>query len=238
MDEKIPTFPTLGKIEDFPINPQLLYFAGAMRDGTLPLPYDAHYEISVGQKNKDWLEKIIRPIMVETLGIKEAKIRLKIDKNTPRLVVYSKDVFGRLARVLTHPTGSSCWKTPPICRSHPELQKWYLRGFFDAEGEVPHVEGFLDGTFSTKPRLRIRIHQAWNKKNGCPVLEDLAQMCSNFGIKIVGIYGPKRNVNTFDFDLAISGRDALLQFYRQIGTSHPDKKKRFSLLFNLYGIRP
>ena len=227
---KIPEEPKVSSIGDVVVNPQLMYFLGAMRDGTLPKVYDNHYEISVAQKNIDWLTEIIKPILTDTLKIQEEKIRLKIDKNTPRLVIYSKKHYTMLSNLGLK---SGVYETPAIVLSQPLLQKWYIRGFFDAEGEVPHVEKFLDKTVKTFPRLRIRIHQAWSNKKHCPPLEDIKKILENTGIKCNNIWGPKLNKNTYDFDLPISGKE-VLNFYDKIGSSHSWKIMCFNLLFNLY----
>ena len=232
---KIPYRPVVGRVKNISLNPQFFYFAGAMRDGTLPRIYDGHYEISISQKLIPWLTKVIKPILVKTLKIPESKIRIKIDSNTPRLVIYSKKSYNTIAEILNHPTGKNFWETPEIIRKHFELQKWYIRGFFDSEGEVPHVEEYLRHRFRTKPRLRVRIHQAWRDKTGCPVLEDLREMIAKFGINSK-VCEAGKNKNSIKYELSITGKE-VYKFYQNIGSSHPLKKYRFRLLFELNSLR-
>jgi hypothetical protein len=210
-----------------------MYFAGAMRDGSLPKPYMGHYEITISQKYINWLNKIIIPIFIESFKIRKQKIRIKQDNNTPRIVIYSKEFYFKLKNFLDH--NLEDWKTPGFVLNTTKLKKWYVCGFFDAEGEVPHVEEYLSGKYSTKPRLRIRFHQC-NHKNQIPnSLLDLISFLKILDINCGNITGPKRNKNTFDFDLPITGTETK-KFYEKIGTFHPMKDKRFKLLFKLYNL--
>ena len=232
---KIPVEPVLGKINGIYVNPQLFYLAGAMRDGTFPKPYQNHYEISVAQKSTEWLD-IVQNIFESTLMVDERKIKRKIGSDgVNRLVIYSRELYYQLSDVLKHPTGRNLWDTPPFIKRYLKLQKWYIQGFFDAEGEIAHVEDYLQQKTITKPKMRIILHQSW-KDEVCPVLIDLKEMLKANGIVCGNIWGPKKNKNTWDYDLPISGLENVIGFYRKIGTAHPEKEKRFRLLFNVYGL--
>jgi hypothetical protein len=206
-----------------------------MRDGTFPKPYQGHYEISIAQNSAEWIE-MIEEIFISTLKVDRKIIKRKLGSNSvKRLVIYSKDLYYRLSEAFRHPTGKNLWETPPFIKKFPELQKWYIQGFFDAEGEIAHVEDYLNKNTITKPKMRIILHQSW-KDEVCPVLIDLKEMLKNLEISCGNIWGPKKNKNTWDYDLPISGAEDVLKFYKEIGTSHPEKDERFRLLFNVYGL--
>ena len=224
----IPFEPVVERIDEIPINPQLFYFLGVMRDGTLPIVYDGHYEISVAQKNPEFL-KMVKTIFIETLKINENKIRIKIDKNTPRIVVYNKKLYSFLKELKV---GDG--DVEPIVFKYPQFWKWYVRGFFDAEGEIAHVEKYLAGITKTFPQPRILIHQASKNEKECKALVELKKIIESLGVKCGNILGPKRNVNTYDFDLMIYGIKNVENFYSLIGTSHIEKNLRFNLLLKLY----
>ncbi|MBI5159242.1 LAGLIDADG family homing endonuclease [Candidatus Micrarchaeota archaeon] len=231
----IPTRPVLDRINGFEVNPQLFYLAGAMRDGTFPKPYQNHYEISIAQNSDEWIDAI-KEIFLSTLKVDAEKIKKKPGSNrVKRLVVYSRDIYSRLSETFQHPTGRNLWNTPAFVKKYPELQKWYVQGFFDAEGEIAHVEDYLKKIVVTKPKMRIILHQSW-KDEACPVLIDLKNIIENKGIRCGKVWGPKKNKNTLDYDLPISGSSNVLKFYKEIGTSHPEKNARFKLLFDLYGL--
>lgn len=227
--QEIPSEPVLTELHDIKINPQFAYFCGAMRDGTLPKPYDNHFEISIGQKCVEWLEQIIKPIMISSLKIPEEKILFK-PQGTPRLVVFSKEKYLNLSGILGHRGGKNLWGTPEIILENKVFWKWYCRGFFDSEGEVPFVQEYLSGIYSTKPRARIRIHQSWDTVTNCPPLDDLKRFIESLNISTKGIYGPKNNKNTFDFDLHLTGLENIQGFSEKIGSSHPEKKVRLAQL--------
>lgn len=234
--QEISAEPVLEEVHGIKINPQFAYFCGAMRDGTMPKPYDNHFEISIGQKCAEWLEQVVKPIMVSSLEIPPEKVLFK-PQGTPRLVVFSKEKYLILSEILGHKGGKNLWGTPRIISENPVLWKGYCRGFFDSEGEVPFVSEYLNGIYSTKPRARIRIHQGWSSETGCPPLSDLKHFIESIGVETKGIYGPKLNKNTFDFDLHITGLANVADFSDKIGSSHPEKSKRLSQLLSFLGKR-
>ena len=92
----------------------------------------------------------------------------------------------------------------------PETQSAYIRGFFDAEGGIPH---------STSARFYIQLCQKDKVK-----MEKLKLMLQRLGIASGVVHNPSQRVDPNYWRLFISSR-SYLDFIRIIGTWHPRKIK-------------
>lgn len=115
------------------LSPQLAYLVGAMRDGTLAR--SGKYEISISQRQNDWL-RILKEIIMDLFHpSNEPAIR------NHRVTLSNRPIFEYLHRVFEIPIGDkNNWGTPTIMQQAPlNLQKYYVRGFYDADGLSHHL---------------------------------------------------------------------------------------------------
>lgn len=107
---------------------ELAYLVGAMRDGTLSRC--GKYEISYSQKNVEWLE------IIQNLLIKVFKPSNQPVIRNDRVTLSNRPIFECLHKIFDIPIGKKdLWGTPDIIKkSSLELQRYYIRGFYDADG--------------------------------------------------------------------------------------------------------
>lgn len=214
------------KIKNFQIESEkvnhLSYLAGILRDGSLPRPYNNQYEIQVSQDNIPWLEKV-KGMLSELFPEKEIKI-VKYGRQTPRIKIYSKEIYEKLVDIFDYPGTQMKWEVPLFIRNGPiNRKKWFIRGFFDAEGEVPLSRQ------NGKYKVWIRFHHSWDGKK-CIVLEQLKTILEkDFKIICGNVTGPKKEKKYPSFDLMIYGKH-IHEFFNQIGTFHPKHKKRLNTM--------
>lgn len=117
------------------------------------------------------------------------------------------------------------WQIPSvILGGSKEVKKQFIRGFFDAEGEVP-----LSKNQSGRYKIWIRFHHSWDG-NSCSVLEQLKKLLEkDFGIQCGKVTGPKKEKKIPSFDLAIYGQN-VCKFVKKIGTAHPRHIKRLKVM--------
>jgi len=170
------------------ISKNLSYLAGILRDGSLPKPYNNQYEIQVSQDDMVWLKNVKKRLQL-LFPEKEIKI-VKYGKQTPRIKIYSKEIYQKIIHLFEYPGTQSKWEIPSIIRNgSKETKKWFIKGFFDAEGEVPLSK--QNGKF----KVWIRFHHSWDGEK-CLVLEQLKQILENdFNINCGRVTGPKEEKN-------------------------------------------
>lgn len=173
---------------------ELAYFAGALRDGGLST-YKS--ELVISQLSKRWLEKRIQPVLKKVFSVK-CKISGPRKKDNCYYIKFRSVALFALIKILLN-WEKGKWKTPKIILKAPlELQKEYIKGFWEAEG-------------SNLAKGGISLSQAWITKNECPPLSDLVNMLQGFGIEswirkpqirkslkpLFTLYIPKRYKETF-----------------------------------------
>ncbi|MBI5159241.1 hypothetical protein HY992_03920 [Candidatus Micrarchaeota archaeon] len=163
------------------LNPKLAYFVGALRDGTIS-DSGSKYEVSFAQKDESWLN-FLNGLTVELFKpINKPKI-VRHKNCSPRLFLSSKAIFMFLNEVFEVPIGNkNSWNTPKLILNAPfEIQKYYVSGFFDADGVIRN-----DG--------RIGFCQA-NKR----ALAEIKTIIEGRGIKCCGLtYQPRNGVCYFN----------------------------------------
>lgn len=196
---------------------ELAYLLGALRDGSV-LRYTekngkTHYALSLYSKNTQWLkqlEKTFEVLFCKKPSFSEPK------NGTPYLRIYSKEIVETFQREFQHPlTSQITWKTPDkILGASNVKQKYYVAGFWDAEGGQDKI---------TK---QIRFHLSWNG-NTCPPLNDLKQMLlkSNIETGKVGRY-TNENGNFPRFVLRVLKKDND-KFFDEIPIRNKIKKPTF-----------
>jgi len=203
------------------LDKDLVYFVGILRDGVLTERKDkGEYVVEIYQKNTEWLEKTIKPLVKKLFGI-DVKISYQ-NKNRGRIGrirIYSKIIYLFLKEVFEHPDTNkqkSCWKTPSIIlKADLDVQKAYVQGFFDAEGYI------------NKSNSKIILAQAWNKEGDSP-LDDIKKILEKLNIKCSIITKIDKRPNRKPLQiLGIYNKEGVLKFIKEIGSRHPAKLEKF-----------
>ena len=173
---------------------EVAFILGAMEDGNLSSrPEIGDFTIEIEQKNKEWLITLARYFR---LAFKvKPKISARKKKNVFRLRIYSKDVFQKLQKLRN--------EKQEITKERKEVQKYYLRGIFDAEGSVD------------KNKYRITL----SNKN-LKLLKTCKKLLAKLGIETGKIWEYKWGVKV----LPVLGKEKLKIFKKEVGFSHPAKK--------------
>lgn len=212
--------------EQFSLNrnlSELAYIIGALRDGCFTeIKENYIYRIRVYQKDKKWILQLAEKF--QWLFDKKPAIEFDNRKNVFNLRLDSKEIYKVITKVAEYPGNQKQWNTPKwILKSPQKIQKEYVRGFFDAEGGIPHVE-----KREIKP-TNIRVHFSQGNKKS---LVELKKMINNFGIKTGSVCGPyfKKNYKDPQYALMIHGIKEVTQFYQIFGSLHSLKIKRLSII--------
>lgn len=209
--------------ENIEITPELAYLLGTLRDGCFTMNKKYYiYRIRLYQKNKRWIEKLKK--VVQKCFNKKPLITQDKRDLVWCLTINSKTIYQQLIKLSNYPGNQRNWTTPQIIlESSIEIQKEYLKGFFDSEGGVPH----LDEKCFKKKDIRIYFCQA-NKKS----LEELRQIILRLGITPGKVSGPyfKKGYKHPVFALRIHGVKEVVKFYNIVGSFHPEKIKRLKII--------
>ena len=117
------------------IDKDLAYLLGALRDASVDIRERKNYEIKIAQKNKEWLQKL-QSIIKQKFGYK-GKIT-RHGKNYYILRITQKRVVEKIMQLAEIKIPQILWNTPAIIKGQPlDVQKEYLKGFFDAEAGLP-----------------------------------------------------------------------------------------------------
>lgn len=164
----------------------LSYLAGIMRDGGLS---NYKYELVIAQKDRAWLRNIAQ-IMKRIFGVK-LKITGPREKDGCFYIKFrSVALYALFHTILDYK--KHIWKTPKVIMCAPrKLQKFYIRGFWEAEGSYSSGVSFC---------------QTGNKKTST-VLKDIQQILTKLEIES-WIRGPYKGVNRPIWVLYIPKRDA------------------------------
>ena len=155
------------------ITKELAYLTGIFRDGGFS---DYKSEMVISQKDREWLLRV-KEILGFLFGI-NPKITGPREKDNCYYIKYrSVALYAFFHVVLNYKKFD--WKTPKIIKNaDTEMQKWYIRGFWEAEGS------YSSG---------LSFYQSGNFKK-CHVLEDIKRMLSKMDIDS-WTRGPYKGVN-------------------------------------------
>lgn len=193
---------------------EIAYIVGAMKDGSYIQNKKHHiYRITLYQKNKKWLEYVSN--MFEHIFSKKPRIEIDKRDNVWRLIMDSKRIFMEMKNL----NEFSINKTSIT-------KKMYIRGFFDSEGGVPHVE---------KRKILPKNMRAHFTQSDRLCLLQLKEMISSFGIKTGKVCGPylKKGFSNPIYRLKIHGIREISKFADIIGSDHPEKQHRLSIISRL-----
>lgn len=191
------------------LTPELCYILGAFRDGGM----SSHkYQIHISQKDRRWITDTINPLLEKTFALKLHYRGFR--KGTHEFSLNSKPLYAFLDVVGQFKNKFK--PTPQIILNAPfKFQKYYIAGFYDAEGDKSLKSG------------RVGLYQAWSDKSACPPLEDIRKILQKQEI-ISTLHKSLPRKNSFAFRLYVNKRPRvnILKFLKLIPVSHPN-----SLLF-------
>ena len=153
------------------ITPDLAYLVGCLRDGSIN---KNTISITQNANGKQWLN-IISKIFHEEFNLKPRMRKFRdffeIRVTSKPLVIFFKEIFEM-------PTNQENWSTPKIIEENKQLWKYYISGFFDAEGYCTKPE-----TFRKTGKKKISFHQ-----NNLNSLEFIKKVLNELGIRASKIY--------------------------------------------------
>jgi intein/homing endonuclease len=205
---------------------QLAYLLGVIcGDGHLAEPnhsYDKltsyNSELRITDQNQDtfvFLTKLFEGLFRYTPKIYSEKS--KVDKSFYRLVIRSKPMHRFLMVVCGLPVGDKRGKTkvPEIIKNSPlELKKWFIAGFFDA-----------DGCILTKNKWPAITITQYNSK----ILEEIKEISLKLGINWKGPYSYHYEYN--NCTIKIYCREDVQRFLNTIPSLNPLKIKQRKILW-------
>lgn len=191
----------------------LAYLLGALRDGHL---YNNRIEFF--SKSKEWMTELAD--ILKQCSNKEASISLVKDIYW-KCRLQNKKFYQELLKISEFKVPQSFWETPKaILNASKDLQRYYIGGFFDAEGCVSLVQ---------KKYLNVEFYHSWNHEFSCPPLEDIKKILNKNNIKTSKVFIIKRPTigrNYPLFRLIISNKKGIENFSKWIYSFHINKRKR------------
>ncbi len=198
------------------LNEELAYLAGALRDGTVIIRHGYDYEVRLAQKSYEWLE-FIDGIFKRNFG--KGGVIYDEKRGASRLYyvlrIFDKKLVEELVELFNIKTPQTMWETPHLIKNASiELVIHYVRGFFDAEGGLPR-----------DPAHAKQYYISFDQAN----LEALTFIRD----KLIQLgYRPTRITKTGGvWQFRLTRRRDIARFRNEIGSWHPEKKKRLDLLY-------
>ncbi len=168
------------------------YMNGALHDGT----YSSNHRFRISQKCVAWLQ--IMKVLLAHIGYSSWIYQEGKTRN-----VY---VLETLAEFLN-------FELNPLELGSKIEQQAYLRGFFDAEGGIPH---------DIHARFYIQLTQKNQQK-----VQMLKNMLADMGIMCGKLHNPSKRVDP-DYWRVFVRAESLMSFVEHIGSWHPEKRRRFN----------
>jgi len=188
------------------LTPKLAYLIGALRDGTIN--FNGKYELCYVQKNIQWLKILSRLIL--QIFHPSNKPRIIVRKGyTPKMTVNNRVICEFLKIVFNIPIGrKEEWGTPDIILKSPkEIQRYYVRGYFDADGICGKHIGFCQVNLQS--------------------LKDLRHILKKFNIKCTNTISSRKLKSGKIFYSLYIQKKYWNSFFKKIGSSYPSKFTRF-----------
>ena len=196
-------------MEAFPLDPELFYLAGALRDGSIH--YDKasrNYCIVWYSKYPEYLQQEIGPRVVSIFGKEPVFYEYKTGHFRMRLA--GKKYYEFLKMKFEFPEqgiGQIEWGVPEVLRNAAAEQKHsYIKGMFDAEGDVSRVNRYVEVS----------------QKN-IAILEWMISELNSIGIQTGSVVIADKKTNTCKF--VIAQKASIAAFASKIGFNHPIKKR-------------
>jgi hypothetical protein len=208
----------------------LAYLLGSLRDGSLAKSGNLSEVTLASDYHEDWIREVIVPKAARELGVHPDKIRIyKIWTHKSQRPFYRAKIYSvRVRKVFSefyNPGNQKYWETPEaIKNSNIEIQRAYIRGFFDAEGGSRDVSAFKKGKTKTI-NCEISIRCKHSKSPNEP-LEFIKTFLETLGMSV--------HLRKDETAIVLTGKHNILRFYREIGSMHPRKETKMRDLLQYY----
>jgi len=198
----------------------LAYLLGALRDGSVYYyPKNRSYYTLFYQKNKSWLIHSIGLRLQSLFGVryrideyKSGHYRLRV--SSKRLYLLWRDIFSFPSEGL----GQFYWFVPSIIfHSDLSVKSSYLRGFFDAEGDV-------------SPLSSSTFYLGISQKNKF-VLESIRLLLQDFNI--VSSSPSIADKSSQTYRIIISHHSNISLFAKYVGCEHPAKAAKLARIVSI-----
>ncbi len=193
----------------FPLNPDMFYIVGALRDGSIH--YDKasrNYCVVWYSKYLEYLRECIEPRVITVFGKKPYFDEYK--SGHFRLRMTGKLFYEFLKVTFEFPPqgiGQEEWGVPRVLKEATSEQKYsYIKGMFDAEGDVSKINRYVEVS----------------QKNTV-ILEWIISELNSVGIRTGSIVIADKKTDTRKF--VIAQKASIAKFASLIGFDHPIKKK-------------
>lgn len=199
------------------LTPELSYLVGILRDGSINKDVD-NYSCVFYSKHKESLY-IVKKYLKKIFDMSR-----RIENNREDLYmirIKSKTLYYFFKLVFETTESQRYWNTPRLIKlGDDEIKKFYIRGFWDAEGGCPHIENKKS---LIKKNLEIKFSQK-NKES----LDFIKKHLNSVGIKTGNVYWNQR---TYVLKITQSN---IPKFKELIGSSHPIKSKRLEEVSSIF----
>lgn len=195
---------------------ELAYLVGFLRDGTISEEKNNEYCCAFYNNNFELL-KIVQYFVGQIFGIKP-----KISKfgDTYGVRIRSRTLYLFFKLIFEVPRKQAAWNTPSLIKlADNEIKRWYVGGFFDAEGGVPHLEKDI--------KRNRRCLYAKFVQNNKESLEFIKRYLENQGIRTRSVYRERT-----EWVLKVSN-SSIPKFAKFVITFHPQKADRLTVLSEL-----
>jgi hypothetical protein len=178
------------------------------------------YEVKLAQKNYEWLE-LINGIFKRNFG-KGGLIYRERRRSASGVIrmyyilrIFDKKVVDELMKLFGIVTPQTRWGTPTVIKyAGIDLVSHYVRGFFDAEGGLP------------RDPIHAKQHYVSFDQANLEALAFVRDKLMQIG------YRPTRITRTGNiWQFRLTRREDIMRFKNEIGSWHPEKKRRLDLLY-------
>ena len=175
------------------------------------------------QKSKEWLVSSIIPIFNKEfrLNLSDRAVYEHTDINTRFYIAFKNQrVWKQIKNLFDIPDDTISWETPVFIHGvNKTLMRCYIQGYFDAEGGVPRSPAgsklylsFTQRNYESLDFIKNQLEMNWNITSG--------------GLRI-------SDKKSRSWRFSITGKPSIQKFISEIGTQHPSKKVRFSIISDL-----
>lgn len=195
---------------------ELAYLVGFLRDGTVSEEKNNEYCCAFYNNNFELL-KTVQHFVGQLFGLKP-----KISKfgDTYGVRIRSRTLFLFFKLIFEAPQKQATWNTPLLIKlANNKIKQWYVGGFFDAEGGVPHFEKNIK---RNKKCLYVKFVQ-----NNKEPLEFIKKYLESQGIKTRSVYRERT-----EWVLKVSN-SSIPKFAKFVITFHPQKADRLTVVSKL-----
>lgn len=196
---------------------KLAYLIGVLRDGTVVREGTNEYICAYYSKNRQFIQTIQEHLQ----SIFDIENKIESFDGVYGVRVRSLTLYLFFKLVFEVPRKQVTWETPKLIEeSNSDIQRWYISGFWDAEGGCPKIE-------KLKRIQRKNLYISFNQKNK-ESLEFIKKILYKHGMESGKIYW---SGGKFILKIKTSSIPLFAKFIR---SQHPKKSKRLIKIAKIF----